>query len=701
MIKKHTRGNQATKLGSLATEKVREGRRQSPENIDTLIPEEIRLRFHQLYISQIELEMQNETLREANGELESTRARYFDLYEQAPVSYCTLSETGLILEANLTAAILLGVPRDALIRHPLAQFIHQNDQDLYALHRQQHLDTGGVSGCELRMVKYDNTVFWAHLAAAAAQQNGSASEYRVLISDISKCKRTEEALRQSEQNATEAKNLLKLVLDTIPVRLFWKDLNSVFLGCNTLFAQDAGYQIPEELIGLDDYHMGWKEQAAMYRQDDFEVINSGKPKLRYGEIQTTPDGKQIWLTTFKVPIRDADENIIGILGTYEDITQRKWAEEELLKAQKLESLGLLAGGIAHDFNNILMVILGNISFAKMLLSPQDKAYERLVTAETASLQAKNLTRQFLTFSKGGAPVKNSISAAHLIKNHGRFALSGTKSTCAYTLPDDLWKIDADEGQIGQVITNVLINADQSMQDGGTIRVACRNVAVTEDHDLPLRPGNYLEISIQDQGDGIPEEYLGKVFDPYFTTKANSQGLGLASAFSIIKKHEGYIVAESTVGTGTTVTLFIPALASQEISTERNEPEILAGEGKILLMDDDPMILQIVATALEELGYQVALARDGRAAIGMYADACQSAQPFDAVIMDLTIPGGMGGKEAIQKLLEIDPKARVIVSSGYCDDPVMADYKSYGFSGVIAKPYCLTELSKQMQRVLHD
>ena len=422
MINREKRLNKTPRLCRLDGERIKEAMGQQADTVDLQVSEEIRLMFHQLSAHQIELEMQNEALRQAQGELESARARYFDLYDMAPVGYLTLSDTGLILEVNLTAATLLGMPKNSLIGQPLTQFIHHNDQDIFYLYRKQNLDTcDAPKGCELRMAKQDGTVFWAHLATAIARYGGGSSECRVVINDISNLKRTEKAMTQNEQNATEAKNLLKLVLDTIPVRLFWKDLNSVYLGCNTLFAQDAGYQVPEELIGLDDHSMGWKDQAAMYRQDDLEVMNSGKPKWRYEEIQTTPEGKQIWLATSKVPIRDANGKVIGVLGAYEDITQRKWAEEELLKAKKLESLGLLAAGIAHDFNNILMVILGNISFAKMQISPQDKAYKRLTDAETASLKTKDLTRQFLTFSKGGAPIKKPIVAAQLIKNYGHFA----------------------------------------------------------------------------------------------------------------------------------------------------------------------------------------------------------------------------------------------------------------------------------------
>ncbi len=700
MIENDKQMDQTKELRRLAEEMVRKRADLPPENLEELVPEDIGLMFHELSVHQHELEMQNEELRRTQGELDSARARYFDLYDMAPVGYVTLSDQGLIVEANLTAATLLGAGRGALIKQPLSRFIHSEDQDVYYLHQQKDFEVEAPQVCELRMVREDGTVFWAHLTATLARQNGSAPEYRMVMSDITEQKRAEGALRQSEQKEKEAKKLLKLVLDTIPVRLFWKDLSSVFLGCNLLFAQDAGFQVPEELIGLDDFSTGWKEQAEIYRRDDLEVMTSGTPKLHYEEMQTTPDGRQIWLSTSKVPLRDADDKIIGVLGTYEDITQHKWAEEELLKTQKLESLGLLAGGIAHDFNNILMVIMGNISFAKMVLSPTDKAYERLSIAETASLKAKELTQQFLTFSQGGAPVKRLIAVGSVIKAYGRFALSGAKSTCEYMLPEDLWPVEADEGQIGQAVANMLINADQAMEDGGTIRVHGENVVVGDDRHLPLKSGNYIKIAIQDQGCGIAEEHLGKIFDPYFTTHTPGRGLGLASVYSIVKKHEGHVAVESTAGAGATFTLFLPASPSEvPIPDKVDEPAILAGKGRILVMDDDEIILQVVGAMLEDLGYEFVFAPEGKAAIAQYVEARQSARPFDAVIMDLTIPGGMGGKEAMQKLLVIDPQARVIVSSGYHTDPVMANYQSYGFRGILVKPYRLAELSEQMRRVL--
>ena len=823
MINIDSRTQRATDLRSLAEELVKKNTSAPQDAIDGQTPEEIRMTFHELSVHQVELELQNEELRRTQAELDTERARYFDLYDLAPVGYCTLSKKGLIVETNLTAAAMLGLPREALINTPFSQYIAVADQDTFYRHQRKNADNG-PQVCELRMVKHDGTPFWAHLATTGVRNNNGMLECRLVISDITarkqteealhesearyhrivetaqegiwaldahwqttyinpkmaellgyelkdllakpfdacifaadvadhvqriqqreqgknetyerrlrhkdgheiwflisataqldthgrftgsfamltditKRKQAEEALQRSEQRVNEANNLLKLVLDTIPVHLFWKDLTLTFLGCNHLFAQDAGFQVPEEVIGLNDFSMGWREQAERYRQDDLEVMTSGKPKLHHEEIQTTPDGKQIWLSTSKVPLRDTQGEIIGVLGSCEDITQRKLAEEELIKAQKIEFLGLLAGGIAHDFNNILMVIMGNISLVKACLSPTDTVYDRLTTAETAASKAQDLARRFLTFAKGGAPLKCSISVADLIKTYSRLTLSGTPSTCVSTLPDDLWKIDADEGQIGQVLTNIFMNADQATQEGGTITVHCENVRIAAADLLPLNCGRYVKISIKDEGKGIPEQHLGKVFDPYFTTKKNGSGLGLTSAFSIVKKHEGLLTVDSSEGSGTTFTLFLPASPSSDSSPKVEKNTVHSGGGKILVMDDDEMVLEVIGAMLERLGYHTDFAHNGEQVLEKYIHAWQSGEPFDAVIMDLIIPIGMGGREAMERLRTIDPQARVIVSSGYSNNSVMADYASYGFRGVIVKPYRFSELSKKLQQVI--
>jgi PAS domain S-box-containing protein len=700
MIKTNRRTQQTAPIYRLDEKTVMKEKNRAPETLDDVASEESRLYFHKLCQHQTELEMQIEELRRVQKDLKNERARYFDLYDHAPVGYCTISGKGVILQANLTAATMLGVPRELLVKQPLSQFILVEDQGFIDFHLEDNHRNSELQVCELRMKKRDGTVFWAHLSATGARNSGGKKECRLVISDITKRKRVEEARNMSEPQSNDAKNLSKWVLDALPVRLFWKDLTSTYLGCNHLFAQDAGFVLPEELIGLDDYSMSWKERADNYRRDDFEIMASGKPKLHNEQLQTTPDGKQTWFSTSKVPLRDADGAIIGILGIREDITHRKWVEEELVKSNKIESLGFLSGAIAHDFNNHLMTILGNISFAKALLSPTDKACERLTRAEESVLKAKDLTQQVFTVAKGGAPVKKTISVANLIKSYSHSTLNVTKSTCALTVPDNLWNIEAEEGQIGQVVTNILINADQAMQNGGTISVTCENAVVTEDDAMPLKNGNYVKITIKDQGEGIPQEDLCKVFDPYVTTRKTGRGLGLTSAYSILKKHEGHITVESTPGAGACFTIFLPASFSP-VSNQVEYSGLKYGRGKILVMDDDNLMLNILGTMLETLGYKAEFALEGQQAVDKYAEAQQSGAPFDAVVMDLIIPGGMGGREAVERLLELDPRAKVIVSSGYSNNSVMSDYENYGFSGVIAKPYRATELSKLIQQVLHD
>jgi PAS domain S-box-containing protein len=382
-----------------------------------------------------------------------------------------------------------------------------------------------------------------------------------------------------------------------------------------------------------------------------------------------------------------------------DITARRKLEEELVKAQKLESLGILAGGIAHDFNNLLTAIIGNISLAKQDTQPGDSTYERLEGAERALERARNLTQQLLTFSRGGAPLKKRLSIKEVVRDIAAFALHGAKSRCEFSIPDDLWIVEADEGQLSQVINNLVINADQAMPDGGTVTVTCRNITVGAVSTLPLSPGNYVMISVADRGIGIPAEYLGKVFDPYFTTKRKGSGLGLATTYSIIKRHNGHIAVESGVGTGSTFHLYLPATDRVLLRESATPGTTKSGSGKILIMDDEAMVRDVAGKVLTRLGYDVAYACDGAEAIAAYERALAEGRPFDAVIMDLTIPGGMGGKDAVKRLREIDPALKAIVSSGYSNDPVMAHYAEYGFNGVVSKPYTIKQLSDTIQKVL--
>ena len=384
-----------------------------------------------------------------------------------------------------------------------------------------------------------------------------------------------------------------------------------------------------------------------------------------------------------------------------DISDQKSAEDELLKARKLESIGILAGGIAHDFNNLLMAIVGNISLAKTLSDSPEDVYEYLSQAEKASKRAQHLTQQLLTFSKGGAPVKENANVFDLVKDTATFSLRGSNVSCVFDFPKDLWLANIDKGQFSQVIQNLVINADQAMPNGGTIEIKGENITISDCDpkvQKSIPEGDYVKLSIKDQGIGISEENLQNIFDPYFTTKQKGSGLGLATTYSIIKNHDGRITVESQIGVGSTFILYLPVATKKSAPVQETiQEKYISGQGRILIMDDEKMIRDVAGMMLQQIGYTVDYAKDGYEAIEKYKKAQESGNGFNAVIMDLTIPGSLGGKETIQKLLEIDSNIKAVVSSGYSNDPIMADYHKYGFTGVIRKPYKIGELRK----VLHD
>ena len=391
----------------------------------------------------------------------------------------------------------------------------------------------------------------------------------------------------------------------------------------------------------------------------------------------------------------------AVITSVRDITERKKRDEEFIRACKLKSLSTLAGGIAHDFNNLLTGILGNASIAKTFVNPGDNLHKIMTDLENTSLRAKDLTQQLLTFAKGGAPVKKTVSIAKLLRDSATLVLSGSNVKCDFAIANDLWPAEVDEGQIAQVIHNLIINAKQAMPDGGTIQVSAENFALSAENNPFIKNGKYVKITVKDTGVGIQEEHLPKIFDPYFTTKEEGSGLGLATAYSIIKNHAGYIMAESAAGVGTTFYIHLPASKKEIGRVEAVEEKLVSGKEKILVMDDDDIIRDVAGKMLTKLGYEVDFARDGSEAIELYKKSKNSGRPFDVVIIDLTIPGGMGGRETMQKLLEVDPHVKAIVSSGYSDDAVMSNYTNYNFKGVIAKPYRIEELSKTVRSVLAE
>lgn len=429
-------------------------------------------------------------------------------------------------------------------------------------------------------------------------------------------------------------------------------------------------------------------------QDFLEQTMQSGEQWQMRRYVTRHQDKQMHLDITIYPFRFGSET--GLIIRIDDVSRQVEMEQELFKVEKLKSIGLLAGGIAHDFNNFLAVILGNLSLSLADEQLGEKTRKVLMQAKQASVSAKELTAQLLTFAKGGEPRKTLSHLAGMVRDAANLGVLGDRFSCRFTLPEDLWPVEIDQGQIAQVIQNIVINATQAMEAGAVVNIACANIdSLGEKHLAQLPPGPYVRISIADSGAGMPAEILSRIFDPYFSTKSEGHGLGLAICYSIVRKHNGLIAVESSPGTGTTFFIYLPALPGESVGSTAGGKcgEAIVRPLRILVMDDDPMIREVVGAMLDLLGHQVLFAQDGEEAIKMFLSAQEAGVPMDLILMDLVIPGGMGGKEAVREILRIRPEARVIVSSGYSNDPVLANFRDYGFSAAIPKPYQLKELAR--------
>ena len=490
--------------------------------------------------------------------------------------------------------------------------------------------------------------------------------------------------------------LLEGVTEGTTDAVYIKDRLGKYLLINA--AASAAVRKPAaEVLGKDDTFLFPPEEARAIMEADRRVMEAGTTRT-YEEHLSTGRGATDYLAT-KGPIRDASGAVIGIFGIARDITDHKKTEAALATMQKLESLGTLAGGIAHDFNNILTSILGNVSLAQAGMADAAQVAELLQEAADACQTAKGLSHQLLTFAKGGAPIVKVVDLRIVLAAASSFASRGTRARCVLELGNSPLAVNIDKEQISHVIHNLVINAAQAMPEGGDITIRAASVALGASARVPLAAGPYIRVTVADQGIGIRPEHLAKIFDPYFTTKEAGRGLGLAMCHSIVAKHGGHIAAESGARGGTTFTLYFPSADAAQLPAEVASPVLTTGTGRVLVMDDDVAVAKTMVRLLKRLGYQAQAVVDGKSALAAYAQAMQVGEPFAAVIMDLTIPGGMGGKEAVVALHALDPGAKAIVSSGYSSDPVLSEWGAHGFVGVLAKPYRFEEVAEVLSRVI--
>jgi PAS domain S-box-containing protein len=624
-------------------------------------------------------------------EVEESEERFQILIENLPHGVCLHDLDGRILLVNKAACEMTGYTQEEMLNMNVAEIdpgsrAREDREKLWL-----KLEKGGFSRMESVHYHKDGSSFPVEICISAINFRGNPM-ILAIVHNIADRKDALEHLRKSEE---KYRNLYESMMDAF-VSL---DMEGNIIGFNKQYLNMVGYS--------EDGIKGYKFTdftPEKWHHMETEIIEKQILKIGYSDVYEKEyirkDG-----TVFPVELRgfllkDDKGNPKSIWKIVRDITERKKMENEFRKIERLESLGVLAGGIAHDFNNLLTGILGNLSLAQ--IKKGEDTDEILEEAKQASIQAKNLTQQLLTFAKGGEPIKGEASIEDIIKVSAGFTLHGSNVKCIYDFPTDLWKVEVDKGQISQVIDNLVINAKQAMPEGGKIKIKAENFILKKGRALHLPKGKYIKITVTDEGMGIPEKHLARIFDPYFTTKQKGSGLGLATVYSIIRKHGGIITVESEVGKGTTFFIYLPIMEEKKNKGAEEKGKIesyLFGKGTILIMDDEGTVRNTIGGILKRLGYTVVLTQNGDEAIEKYREALDSGKPFDVVILDLTVAGGMGGKEAMEKLLQIDPNVKAIVSSGYSTDPIMAHYEEYGFSDVVVKPYDVYELDRALKKVL--
>ncbi|MFT5369406.1 MAG: two-component system cell cycle sensor histidine kinase/response regulator CckA [Candidatus Latescibacterota bacterium] len=638
------------------------------------------------------MDIQNKTQSQRTEEINAERYRL--LVENAPICIHEIDLQGCITSMNNAGLKMMGAENESKVCGlAYLDVVAKEDRDRIKILLDRAYE-GYPSEFRFQSEGENGLFLFDSSFIPIKDSDGNVIKLMGVTQDVTEQMQTEKELREGNERFHQlTNNISEVFWMTEPVK---NEMLYISPGYEKVWGRtcESLYTTPRNWID------------AIHIDDRQRILNAALTKQVTGEYDeeyriVRPDGTIRWIYDRAYPVQDEQGNVYRIAGIAEDITERKRLEEELRRIQNMDALGILAGGIAHDFNNVLTGVIGNLAILETSLDKESESYEFVVDAKNAANKTRSLTQQLMTFSKGGVPVKENASLIELIEETAKLCLSGSNTKPEYHLPSDLFTTKIDKGQIGQVIQNLVINADQAMPEGGTLIIAANNLEIGDNDVVGLSAGKYVKVSVGDQGIGIPENLLGKIFNPYFTTKDAGHGLGLAISYSIVNKHDGYITARSEPGIGSTFEFYLPALKKEIIKNEKKTKASTQATGRILLMDDDEIVRRPFKKMLEMLGYEVDNVQHGEEALIVYQTSLDAGKPYNAVIMDLTIPGGMGGKEAIQKLRILHPEARAIVSSGYSHDPVMAHYKEHGFDAVIQKPIIMEDLTDVLQSVLFD
>ena len=569
--------------------------------------------------------------------------------------------------------------------------IHPEDRSLLENAVEFHRSATKPINYEYRIKQKDGTWrYWTDNAQPLLDENHLPFKWIGVCTDITTRKQSEQALRESEQR-------LRAILEASPDPMIRYNRMGHPQYLNPSFTEVFGWtqeELKEKLVPFVP-----EDQKQLTAKKIKEIYTRGEP-LRFETKRYTKDRRIRDIILSAAVTKGVDGEPTGLVVNLTDITEKKALEAQYEQAQKMESLGTLAGGIAHDFNNLLSGIFGYLDLARKK-TKNPKIAEYLTKAFNTSERAKGLTHQLLTFSKGGVPVKKIEPLVPFLKETTQFALSGANVSCSFDLPHDLWMCDYDKNQVAQVIDNIIINAHHAMPSGGKIQVTATNVIVKEKEHPILFPGNYVKISISDTGTGIPEKYISRIFDPFFTTKQTGSGLGLATGYSIIKRHGGIIDVESEPGIGTTFHTFIPSAKIQKISEEKIVESRYRGSGRILILDDEEIIQEMLIDMLESLGFTTTSTSEGSQTVQAFKKASKQNNPFRAVILDLTVPGGMGGKKVVKEIRKRDKRIPVFVVSGYSADAAIAKPGEFGFTASLEKPFKVAELTRMFEQHLKE